>query len=202
MSEVLPEPIEPASGEPSPVRPGDLRVVGARRPDDLLLVVLAGNPRGVREAEGLVRAFIGPSYASAKDPRRVLVPGTDLANHVNKAGGEVARVLAVPPATEARAVTAVNRMLAIRERRPTASATHARPIASVLRDIEAAIARSDVAGGRNFLREAESTGRLTLLNRSLLEIRLVALESAAPAVLSYARSHSLTDLVVPAAVQE
>ena len=62
-------------------------------------------------------------------------------------------------------------------RRPHAS--HARPLASVLRDVEAAIARGDVAGGRAFLREAESTGRLTLLNRSLLEVRLVALESDA-----------------------
>jgi hypothetical protein len=202
VSEVLPEPIEAASGGPSPVRPGDLRVVGERRPGDLLLVVLAGDARGVREAEALVRAFIGPSYASAKDPRRVLVPGMELTEHVKNAGGEVARVLAVPPAVEAGAVAAITRMLAVRARRPAALATHARPIASVLRDIEAAIARSDVAGGRNFLREAESTGRLTLLNRSLLEVRLVALESDGPAVLSYARSHRLTDLTVPAAVQE
>lgn len=202
MTKVLPQPLEPASGETSPVRPGDLRVVGARRPSDLLLVVLAGDARGVREAEELVRSFIGPSYAAAKDPRRVLIPGTDLAEHVEKMGGEVARVLAVPPSAEAGAVAAVSRMLAIRARRPAASVTRARPLASVLRDVEAAIARGDVGGGRSFLREAENTGRLTLLNRSLLEVRIVALESDAQAVLSYARSHRLADLAVPAAVQE
>lgn len=202
MTEVLPQPIEPASGETSPLRPGDLRIVGERSAGGLLLVVLAGDARGVREAEDLVRAFIGPSYASAKDPRRVLVPGTDLTAHVAKMGGEVARVLAVPPSAVADAVAAVRRMLAIRTRRPAASVLRARPLASVLRDVEAAIARGDVSGGRSFLREAESTGRLTLLNRSLLEVRLIALESDAAAVLSYARSHRLADLAVPAAVQE
>ena len=202
MTEVLPQPIETVSGETSPVRPGDLRVVGERSANGLLLVVLAGDARGAREAEDLVRAFIGPSYASAKDPRRVLVPGTDLTAHVAKMGGEVARVLAVPPSAVADAVAAVSRMLAIRARRPAASVLRARPLASVLRDVEAAIARGDVSGGRSFLREAESTGRLTLLNRSLLEVRLIALESDAAAVLSYARSHRLADLAVPAAVQE
>jgi hypothetical protein len=166
------------------------------------LVVVASDARGAREARDLVRAFVGPSHATAKDPRGVLVPGEDLTEQMNRMGGGVARVLAVPPAAEAGAVAAVTRMLAIRARRPAASASHARPLASVLRDVEAALARGDVAGGRAFLREAENTGRLTLLNRSLLEVRLVALESDPAAVLAYARSHRLADLAVPAAVQE
>lgn len=202
MIGALPSPIEDASGESSPVRVGDLRVVGARRENDIVLVVLAGDARGAREAKDLVRAFVGPSHAVAKDPLRVLVPGADITEYVTKMGGEVASVLAVPPAAEAGAVAAVTRMLAVRARRPAASATQARPLASILRDVETAIARGDVPGGRAFLREAESTGRLTLLNRSLLEVRLVALESDPSSVLAYARSHRLADLAVPAAVQE
>ena len=203
MTEVLPQPIEPAIGESSPVRPGDLRVVGARRADDLLLVVLAGDARGVREAEDLVRAFIGPSYASAKDPRRVLVPGADLTEHVNRMGGEVARVLAVPPAAEAGAVAAVTRMLAIRARRPAASATRARPLASVLRDVEAAIARGDVAGGRAFPARGREHRSADACSTGASWRSASSRWSRTPsAVLAYARSHRLADLAVPAAVQE
>ena len=202
MIAAFPPPIESVSGEPSSLRAGDLRVVGVREAGVMLLVVLAADARGAREAQDLVRAFIGPSLAYAKDPRQMLVAGTEIAKHVEKTGGEVARVLSVPPSAEDSAVAALGRMFAVRARRPAAAAIFARPLASVLHDLEAAIARADVTGGRAFLLEAESTGRLTLLNRSLLEIRLVALESDATSVLSYARSHRLTDLAVPAAVQE
>ena len=64
-------------------------------------------------------------------------------------------------------------MLAVRERQPQTATTVPRPLARILRDFEDAIERADLAAAANLVTEATATGRLSLVNQSLLESRIL-----------------------------
>jgi hypothetical protein len=98
-------------------------------------------------------------------------------------------------------LAAVERLLVVRQRRPETVAILPRQLARILRDFEDAIDRHELGQATALLEEAIATGRLSLLNKSLLEARLLAARREWRMTVEHALRHRLPDLPLPAPVE-
>lgn len=190
-----------ATAELEAVGEGDVGLAVRGYPDAMLFCLIAGDPRTVHELDELTRAFVGLTSARRGTAGAHLSGGAFAsAVHALAANGSVALLLA-PEATRRRCGEATALMMEVRRRRPATAVALPRPLARVLRDLEDAIAREDVLRAREHLDEAWATGRLSLVNRSLLEARVLACERRWADVLQHVLRYRLGDLHLPASVQ-
>ena len=183
--------------------PHDTFGVAVRRdPDELVIALIAGSPRSARTVAEMVRAFIGPSHAFNRRPQTVLQAGDPFGDEVwALAGDNGVQVLAAPPSGAKGCLAALARLVEVHERMPRTAVVAVRPLAPILRDFEGAVARGDIATAQTLRDEAWATGRLTLVNRSFLDARIIAAAGDPDAVLAHARRFRMADLPLPAPVE-
>jgi hypothetical protein len=170
--------------------------------DELVLAFIAGSPRAARTVADMVRAFIGPSHGVNRRPLAMLPRGDVFADEVwALAGDNAVQVVVAPALTTERCLLAVDRLLDVQERMPPTAAVAVRPLAPILRDYEGAVIRGDIATAETLRDEAWATGRLTLVNRSFLDMRIVAATGDAAAVIAHARRFRMADLDLPGPVE-
>lgn len=185
------------------VPPASFGIAVTRSDQGVVIALLPGSQRTRRHLADLVRAFIGPSLAFNRRPDRIFVRGDPFAEEVlSLAGDDGVQVLVAPEAVSKACLASLNRLIDVDQRRPTTTVMVARPLAPILRDFEGAIARGDVETARATRDEAWATGRLTLVNRSFLDTRIIAATRDVVAVLEHARRFRIPDLPLPAAVQQ
>lgn len=170
--------------------------------DGLLVLLLSGDRRTARDAWGQVRAFVGPSYARARPLSAYLQPDAPFAREVERLApdSDVHAVLVSHDLID-DGLRALERMLAVRERQPQTATTAPRPLARILRDYEDAIERVDLAAATDLVGEAAATGRLSLVNRSLLDSRLLVAAGDFAGAVDYALRYRLPDLRLPGPVE-
>jgi hypothetical protein len=181
---------------------GALGLAIRREVDGLLVLVLSGDPRTARDTRSQVRAFLGPSYARGRPPSAYLPPGVPFNDDVHTlAASAPLQAILIPTELTKPGLRALDRLLAVRERQPQTTSTVPRPLAQILRDFEDAIVRADLAGAANLITEATATGRLSLVNRSLLESRILTASGDYAAAVEHAIRHRLPDLRLPGPVE-
>ena len=191
------------TSEVESVPPATFGVAVTRIDAGVVIALLPGSPRTRRYVADLVRAFIGPSHAFNRRPERTLVSGDAFADEVMAlVAADSLQVLLAPEVTARACLASLNRLLEVDERRPSTTGLAARPLAPILRDFEGAVARGDIDTARLTRDEAWSTGRLTLVNRSFLDTRILAATGDVAAVLEHARRFRIPDLPLPAPVQQ
>ncbi len=169
---------------------------------DLITVLAAGSARTARSLVGQVRAFIGPSYASKRSPASEILTGTPFNDRIIQMGsGHPLLVLVTPRERTEDHLRALERLIEVRSRTPLIAAQTVRPLALVLRDFEAAVARGDVAGAVDLRAQAWGTGRLSLVNRSFLDTRVKAIEGDYEGLLDLVNRLRLADLHLPGPVE-
>lgn len=169
---------------------------------DLIVVLIPGSERVARTLSDLVRGFIGPSHARNLPPKSLLPSGEPFSDAVlDLAGAHAPLVMLVPPTHRDGFLRALERLLIVNDRRPATSVSASRPLASVLRDFEAAVARKDVGIAGVLRDEAWATGRLSLVNRSLLDTRVLAAAGDLTGLLAQASRLRLSDLRLPGPVE-
>jgi hypothetical protein len=170
--------------------------------DGVLVLVLSGDARTARDTRSQIRAFLGPSYARGRPPSAYLPPGAPFTDQVDVlAASAPPQAVLIPTELTEAGLRALDRMLAVRERQPQTTTTVPRPLARILRDFEDAIERADVAAAVMLVSEATATGRLSLLNRSLLESRILIASADFAAAVDHAVRHRLPDLRLPGPVE-
>lgn len=181
---------------------GALGLAVRSQPDGTVFFLIAGEPHTGAEIEELSKAFVGPSFARRRPPAKHLQAGEPFSEHIERLGsnGRVVALLA-PSGYQKRCAAAIARLLEVRARRPLTATLTPRRLAEVLRDFEDAVAREDVAAAEQLVAEAESTGRLSLTNKSRMDVRVLACARAWDEVIDYAVRYRLPDLHLPASVQ-
>ena len=184
-----------------PPRPGQIGLAVRRDASGVLWFLLAGDEATYADLDALARAFVWPSFARARVPSAYLQDGDPIADAIQARapGGMV--VLLSPPERASSSARAITLMLETRRRRPEGAIVAPRHIGRVLRDFEDAVARSDAGSAKHLLDEAWSTGRLSLVNRSFLQARLLAAERRWSEVLDHSARHRLPDLDLPHPVE-
>ena len=184
-----------------PLRHGQIGV--AVKGDELGAVwfLLGGDHQALSEVSELARAFVGSTSARGRRPEAHITDGDPFSEAVREFAPGGAFVLMSPPTHAARCAASLQLMLEVLRRRPPAAAAAARHIAVVLRDFEDAAARENPSLARQLAEEAWATGRISLVNRSFLQTRLLACERLWSAVLDYAQQHRLGDLELPRSVE-
>ena len=181
---------------------GVIGVAARRDSDGTLFLLLAGDARTGTEVEELTRAFIWPSVARRRPTSKVLREGDELFELARRLGeGGAVIALLAPSGYHDRCAAAISRLFEVRSRRPLTAALTPRQISAVLRDFEDAVAREDVAAAKELMAEADSTGRLSLTNRSRMEVRVLAASRAWREAIDYAVRVRLVDLHLPAPVE-
>jgi hypothetical protein len=184
------------------LKPGEVGLALRAEGESVVFYLIASDSRTAREVESLARAFVWPSFARARQPQSHLKRGDPFAEEVARLAQEAEPVvLLAPPDYVERCSTALERLLEVQARRPDAAVLTPRRLAVVLRDFEDAVAREDVAAARTLMQEAWNTGRLTLINRSYLEVRALACAREWVQVVAFAERHRLPDLLLPAPVE-
>jgi hypothetical protein len=180
---------------------GEVGLASRNDPAGVLWLLLAGDDASSADLDALARAFVWPSYARARPPAAYLRTGDPFAEAALRLapGGVVA--LLSPSDRSSACAQALQWMFEARERRPAGAVVAPRQIGRVLRDFEDAVARGDVAAARDLVDEAWATGRLSLVNRSYLQTRVLAAQRAWGDVLDHATRHRLPDLELPRAVE-
>jgi hypothetical protein len=107
-----------------------------------------------------------------------------------------------PQARSEECAHAIDLLFEIRSRRPSGALVAPRPIGRVLRDFDDAIARQDIGGAQTSLAEAWATGRLSLVNRSYLQARVLGAQRDWKSLLDHAVRHRLAELDLPHAVEQ
>ena len=181
---------------------GALGLAIRREIDGVLVLVLSGDARTARDTRSQVRAFLGASYARGRPPSAYLPPGAPFTDEVRAlAASAPLHAVLIPTELTDGGLLALDRMLAVRERQPQTATTVPRPLARILRDFEDAIERADLAAAASLVTEATATGRLSLVNRSLLESRILTASGDFAAAIEYAIRHRLPDLRLPGPVE-
>jgi hypothetical protein len=181
---------------------GALGLAIRREADGLLVLVLSGDARTARDTRSQVRAFLGPSYARSRAPSSYLPSGSPFTDQVNALTPSTAlQAIVIPSELVGDGLRALDRMLVVRERQPPTATTVPRPLARILRDFEDAIERTDLAAAAALVDEAAATGRLSLVNRSLLDSRILTASGDFTAATEHAIRHRLPDLRLPGPVE-
>ena len=171
-------------------------------PTDLATVFIPGSARAARSVADLVKAFIGPSHARNRPAAAEVRTGDPFGDAVQAlADGRPLQVLSVPAEHETAYLQSLSRLLAVHDRTPPIAAQIVRPLATILRDFEAAVARGDVAEAVALREQAWSTGRLSLVNRSFLDARVKAAEGDLDGLLDHVHRLRLVDLHLPGPVE-
>jgi hypothetical protein len=164
--------------------------------------LLAGDDASYTDADSLARSFVWPSYARGRRAAADLKPGDAFADAViRRSPGGVIAMLA-PPARSEECARAIDLLFEIRSRRPVGAVVAPRPIGRVLRDFDDAVAREDVAEAQRSLAEAWATGRLSLVNRSYLQARVLGAQRDWKGLLDHAVRLRFPDLDLPRAVEQ
>ena len=155
-----------------------------------------------RDISDLIRAFVGVSFARRR-PVAALVAGDDTfaAELRSLAPDPRIHAMLIAPDRQTGALAAVERLLAVRQRRPETVAILPRQLARILRDLEDAIDRRELGQATALLGEAIATGRLSLSNKSLLEARLLVARADWRVAVEHAVRHRLPDLPLPPPVE-
>lgn len=171
-------------------------------PTGLVTVFIPGSARAARSVADLVKAFVGPSHARNRPPAAEVRPGDPFGDAILAlADGRPLQVLSVPAGHEEAYLQSLGRLLEVHDRTPPIAARIVRPLAAILRDFEAAVARGDVAEAVALREQAWSTGRLSLVNRSFLDARVKAAEGDLDELLDHVHRLRLVDLHLPGPVE-
>jgi hypothetical protein len=168
----------------------------------LVTVFIPGSSRSARSVADLVKAFVGPSHARNRPAAAEVSSGHPFGDAIQAlADGRPLQVLTVPAGHEGAYLHSLGRLLVVHDRMPPVAARIIRPLAAILRDFEAAVARGDVGEAIALREQAWSTGRLSLVNRSFLDTRVKAAEGDLDGLLDHADRLRLVDLHLPGPVE-
>lgn len=171
-------------------------------PPGLATVFIPGSARAARSVADLVKAFVGPSHARNRPAAAEVRAGDRFGDAIQAlANGRPLQVLSVPAGHETAYLQSLGRLLAVHDRTPPIAALIVRPLAAILRDFEAAVARGDVAEAVTLREQAWSSGRLSLVNRSFLDARVKAAEGDLDGLLDHVHRLRLVDLHLPGPVE-
>lgn len=171
-------------------------------PSGLATLLIPGSARAARSVADLVKAFVGPSHARNRPAAAEVHTGDPFGDAIQAlADGRPLQVLSVPAGHEKAYLQSLGRLLAVHYRMPPIAAQIVRPLAAILRDFEAAVARGDVAEAVALREQAWSTGRLSLVNRSFLDARVKAAEGDLDGLLDHVHRLRLVDLHLPGPVE-
>jgi hypothetical protein len=180
---------------------GDVGLAVRNDNDGVVWFLIAGDDGTHSDLEMMARSFVWPSYARARRADSYLPNGDPVGDAIrDRAAGRLI-VLLSPSALKRACAQAIELMLETRRRRPEAAIVAPRHIGRVLRDFEDAVARNDASAARHLLDEAWATGRLSLVNRSFLQIRWLGAQGAWQEVMDHASRHRVPDLDFPRSVE-
>jgi hypothetical protein len=180
---------------------GEMGLAVRNESGGVLWFLIASDDGTYSDLEMMSRAFVWPSYARARPPDPHLPDGDPFADAIRDRAATRVIVLFSPPPLKTACARAIELMLGTRRRRPEAAMVAPRHIGRILRDFEDAVARSDAGVGQHLLDEAWATGRLSLVNRSFLQIRLLTAQRAWQEVVDHALRHRVPDLDFPRSVE-
>lgn len=183
------------------LKPGEAGIAARSVAEGILWFLLAGDDGTYADLEMLARSFVWPSYARARRRESHLEDGEPVADAIRALAGDRVVVLLSPTALTTACAGAIELMLETRRHRPEAVIVAPRHIGRILRDFEDAVARTDAGAAKQLIDEAWATGRLSLVNRSFLQIRWLASQRAWRDVLDHATRHRIPDLDFPRTVE-
>lgn len=184
-----------------PLGPADVGVAVSATEEGILYLLLASTPETLADIDALARAFVWPSYARARKPAAHLKEGSSFNAAVTEISpaGQVA--LLAPGAAHEASTRAIQLMLDMRSNRPEGTVSAPRQIGRILRDFEDAVAREDPSVALHLLTEAEATGRLSLTNVGLLQLRVLVASRRWEDALTHVERHRLAVQDLPRAVE-
>ncbi|MDU7390692.1 protein DpdD [Atlantibacter hermannii] len=178
------------------------RVVKGRN-DKVTWYAMAGEERDYAELRELLDAHVGTSWSDFNRQRTMLDPSDPVEKAlIDHYSDRVYKFSSLSQSSIPEIFNGIERLRQQLASRPSHQLTLLRPRGRILRDIRAALRRSDVPQTRLYLQELREAGGIGHINELFIELRCMALEGDAKSLLDSTQLRQVLDMPHPLVLAE
>lgn len=178
------------------------RVVKGRN-DKVTWYAMAGEERDYAELRELLDAHVGTSWSDFNRQRTMLDPSDPVEKAlIDYYSDRVYKFSSLSQSSIPEIFNGIERLRQQLASRPSHQLTLLRPRGRILRDIRAALRRSDVPQTRLYLQELREAGGIGHINELFIELRCMALEGDAKSLLDSTQLRQVLDMPHPLVLAE